>query len=54
MHNIIWAYRTTQRMTTKETPFVLVYGTETVIPPELDLITNRSAKFKTKENNEAR
>lgn len=54
LHNVIWAYRTTQRRATKETPFTLVYGIEAVIQPELDLITNIVANFEIKENIEAR
>ena len=30
--NILWAYRTTFRMSIRETPFSLTYGVEAVIP----------------------
>uniref|UniRef100_A0A2N9J4R0 Uncharacterized protein n=1 Tax=Fagus sylvatica TaxID=28930 RepID=A0A2N9J4R0_FAGSY len=33
--NILWAYRTTARTPTGETPFRLTYGTEAVIPVEI-------------------
>ncbi|XP_052206796.1 uncharacterized protein LOC127811125 [Diospyros lotus] len=33
--SILWAYRTTSRVATGETPFNLVYGTEALIPIEL-------------------
>ncbi|KAL0444527.1 UNVERIFIED_CONTAM: Ribonuclease HI [Sesamum latifolium] len=36
---VLWAYRTTPRSTTGETPFNLVYGSEAVIPGEADLET---------------
>ena len=35
--NILWAYRTTARTPTGETPFRLTYGTEAVIPVEIGL-----------------
>ena len=33
--NVLWAYRTTARTPTRETPFRLTYGTEAVIPVEI-------------------
>ena len=30
--NVLWAYRTTARIPTRETPFWVTYGTEAVIP----------------------
>ncbi|KAL2251337.1 UNVERIFIED_CONTAM: Gag-Pol polyprotein [Sesamum indicum] len=35
MPGVLWAYRTTPRSTTGETPFSLVYGSEAVIPVEI-------------------
>ena len=35
--NILWAYRTTARTPTGETPFRLTFGTEPVIPVEIGL-----------------
>lgn len=32
---ILWAYRTTSRVTTGATPFMLAYGTEAVVPVEM-------------------
>ncbi|KAL0312868.1 UNVERIFIED_CONTAM: Gag-Pol polyprotein [Sesamum radiatum] len=32
---VLWAYRTTRRSSTGETPFCLVYGTEAIIPAEI-------------------
>jgi ribonuclease HI len=40
--NILWAYRTTARTPTGETPFRLTYGTEAVIPVEIGLTTWRT------------
>ena len=39
---VLWAYRTTPRTATGESPFSLVYGTEAVIPTELSIPTLRS------------
>jgi transposase InsO family protein len=33
--SVLWAYRTTVRTPTKETPFKLTFGTEAVIPIEI-------------------
>ena len=33
----MWAYRTTPRKSTRETPFSLTYGTEAVIPTGINL-----------------
>ncbi|CAL8996844.1 unnamed protein product [Prunus brigantina] len=32
---VLWAYRTTKRRSTGETPFSLAYGTEAIIPPHV-------------------
>jgi len=32
---IVWAYHTTPQSTTKETPFILVYGSDAMIPVEI-------------------
>jgi len=34
LHGVLWAYRTTPRKSTQETPFSLAYGLEAVIPVE--------------------
>ena len=36
---MLWAYRTTKYSSTRETPFVIVYSTEVVIPIEIGLPT---------------
>uniref|UniRef100_A0A2N9J8F1 Uncharacterized protein n=2 Tax=Fagus sylvatica TaxID=28930 RepID=A0A2N9J8F1_FAGSY len=43
--NILWAYRTTARTPTGETPFRLTYGTEAVIPVEIRLTTWRTDNY---------
>ena len=35
LNNVIWAYRTTPRTSTGETPFRLTYGMDAVIPVEI-------------------
>ncbi|XP_073033822.1 uncharacterized protein [Primulina eburnea] len=37
----LWAYRTTPREGTKETPLILVYGNEAVLPTEIGLESAR-------------
>ena len=41
--NILWAYKTTTRTPTGETPFRLAYGIEAVIPVEIGLTTWRTS-----------
>ena len=48
--SVLWAYRTTPRTATKETPFSLVYGSEAVIPPELLIPSTRVTEHKGKSN----
>ena len=33
----LWGYRTTTRTATGQTPFLLVYGTEAVLPIEIEI-----------------
>lgn len=44
--NVLWAYRTTTRTPTGETPFRLTYGTEAVIPVEVGVTSVRRGTFK--------
>ena len=37
LNNVVWAYRTTPRTSTGETPFRLTYGMDAVIPVEISL-----------------
>uniref|UniRef100_A0A2N9HHE1 Uncharacterized protein n=1 Tax=Fagus sylvatica TaxID=28930 RepID=A0A2N9HHE1_FAGSY len=48
--SILWAYRTTVRTPTGETPFKLTFGTEAVIPVEIGLTTLRTTFHKEEEN----
>src|SRR6202022_2584669 len=41
--NALWAYRTASKVTTKFTPFQLVYGQEAILPIELELPSLRIA-----------
>ena len=38
---VLWSYRTTAKTSTGETPFALTYGTEAVIPAEIEIPTIR-------------
>ncbi|XP_027096297.2 uncharacterized protein [Coffea arabica] len=49
---ILWAYRTTPRTATQETPFALVYGVEAVIPAEIGMPSARVQHFVAQGNNE--
>jgi len=42
---ILWAYHTTPQSTTKETSFSLVYGTEAMIPVEIQENSTRFQNF---------
>ena len=48
--NVLWAYRTTPRRSTGETPFSLTYGVEAVIPTEVSLCSARVAGFEPAQN----
>ena len=50
--NVLWAYRTTARTPTGETPFKLPYGIEVVIPVEVGVISTRRATFSEEENDD--
>ncbi|XP_043811023.1 uncharacterized protein LOC122723300 [Manihot esculenta] len=41
LNNILWTLRTTPRTSTKEMPFALAFGTEVVVPIELQIPTHR-------------
>jgi len=38
---VLWAYRTTKRVPTGKTPFLLAYGTEAIIPIDVSMLTLR-------------
>ena len=50
--NILWAYRTTARTPTGETPFRLTYRTEVVILVEVGVTSTRRAAFSEEENDD--
>ena len=49
---VMWAYRTTVRTPTGETPFKLAYGSEAVIPAEVHMASHRVKKYQAEENEE--
>ncbi|GFS41656.1 hypothetical protein Acr_00g0075590 [Actinidia rufa] len=49
--SILWAYHTTSRIPTGETPYSMVFGTESVIPVEIGVPSFRTLNFD-KERNE--
>ena len=49
--SVLWAYRTTTRTPTRETPFNLTYGIEAVIPVKIGLTSLRK-EFFDKHNND--
>ena len=48
--NILWAYRTTSRRSTGETPFSMTYGVEAVIPVKIGLSCVRFIDFLQSDN----
>ena len=52
MPNILWAYRTTARTPTGETPFRLTYGTEAVIPVEVGVTSIKREVFNEESNDD--
>ncbi|XP_065631368.1 uncharacterized protein LOC136068314 [Quercus suber] len=50
--HVLWAYRTTPRRSTGETPFSMTYGAETIIPLETGFPTLRTSSFSPTNNNE--
>ena len=50
--DVLWAYRTTRRSATQETPFALAFGTETVAPVEVGLKSPRIEFANTEHNKE--
>ena len=51
--NVLWAYRTTARTPTGETPFRLVYGSDVVIPAEVGLTSYWVENYDEDKNEEA-
>ena len=49
---VLWAYRTTLRTPTGETPFKLAYGSEAIIPAEVHMANHRVTMYQDKDNDE--
>ena len=49
---VLWTYRTTPRRSTGETPFLMSYGAEAVIPLEIGFPTLRTQSFNPSDNDE--
>ena len=50
---VLWAYRTTQKSVTRETPFALAFGTEAVAPVEVGVKSPRVELASEEQNDEA-
>ena len=50
--NVLWAYRTTARTPTGETPFRLTYGIEAMIPVEVGVASVKWEAFNEKSNDD--
>ena len=51
--SVLWAYRTTARTPTRETPFRLAYGDDAVILAEVGLTSHRVENYNKDKNEEA-
>ena len=54
LSHVLWAHRTTIKVSNGDTPFSLVYGTEAVIPAEIGMPTIRTAEVNTATNDDER
>jgi len=52
LQKVQWSYRTTARCSTGETPFLMVYGSEAMIPAELEVFSQRRATFNPNDNDQ--
>ena len=50
--HVLWTYRTMPRRSTGETPFLMTYGAEAVIPLETGFPTTRTSSLNPKDNDE--
>ena len=50
--NVLWAYKTTARTPTGETPFKLTYGTKAVIPVKVEVTSIRREVFNEESNDD--
>ena len=51
---VLWAYRTTVRTPTGETPFKMAFGTEAVVPMEVGVSSLRRASYDEQSNDDGR
>ncbi|XP_072078171.1 uncharacterized protein [Arachis hypogaea] len=51
---VLWSYNTTVQTTTGETPFKLVYGSEALIPVEVEISTLRAELYDEQHNTNAK
>ena len=51
LHGVLWAYRTTMRTPTRETPFKLAFDIEAVIPVEIGVSNLRQSHYDEGTNN---
>lgn len=49
---MLWAYKTTPRRSTRETPFSMTYGAEAAIPMETDLPISLIDVFEVRKNDQ--
>ena len=52
--HVLWAHRTTIKVSNGDTPFSLVYGTEAVIPAKIGMPTIRTAEVNVATNDDER
>ena len=52
MPSVLWAYRTTARTPTGETPFRLTYGTEAIILVEVGITSTKREMFHEEDNDD--
>jgi hypothetical protein len=50
LSEVLWAYQTTKRTPTKETPYALAFGIQVVIPAEVGSGSYRAKAFKSETN----
>ncbi|GKV05317.1 hypothetical protein SLEP1_g17345 [Rubroshorea leprosula] len=50
LNNVLWAYQTTSRTATGETPYHLAFGTEAIIPVEIGVPSLRISHFEPAQN----
>ncbi|XP_052197259.1 uncharacterized protein LOC127804437 [Diospyros lotus] len=53
LSSILWSYRTTVKLSTRETPFSLCYGSEALIPVEIGVPTLRVELFNPESNEQS-